>query len=108
MSHPEPSSRPTRGAPGGREAAFAVLGEVLHNGRSLTNAVAGRLDDPRERALARELASGVVRHLPSLRYVLAGLLDHPRRRLEARLETALLLGLYQVLYTRVPSPCGGA
>ena len=106
MNPSEPSSRPARGAPGGREAAFAVLGEVLHNGRSLTNAVAGRLLDPldpRERALARELASGVVRHLPSLRYVLAGLLDHPRRRLEARLETALLLGLYQVLYTRVPS-----
>ena len=102
-----PAPPPARGpAAGGREAALAVLGEVLHDGRSLTNAVEGRLHraaDPRERALARELASGVVRRLPSLRYVLARLLDRPRRRLEARLETALLLGLYQILYTRVPS-----
>lgn len=101
---PPPAGR--RGPAGGREAAFAVLGEVLHDGRSLTNAVEGRLPraaDPRERALARELASGVVRRLPSLRYVLARLLDRPRGRLEARLETALLLGLYQILYTRVPA-----
>ncbi len=107
MSRSEPRSRAARpDAAGGRDAALAVLREVLHDGRSLTNAVEGRLHraaDPRERALARELASGVVRRLPSLRYVLARLLDRPRRRLEARLETALLLGLYQVLYTRVPS-----
>ena len=107
MSRPEPRSRAARpDAAGGRDAALAVLREVLHDGRSLTNAVEGRLHraaDPRERALARELASGVVRRLPSLRYVLARLLDRPRRRLEARLETALLLGLYQILYTRVPS-----
>ena len=106
---PAPSASPAppaRGAAGGREAALAVLGEVLHDGRSLTSAVEGRLprlSDPRERALARELASGVVRRLPSLRYVLARLLDRPRRRLEARLETVLLLGLYQILHTRVPS-----
>ena len=102
-----PSAPPARAAAGGgREAALAVLGEVLHGGRSLTTAVADRLHgapDPRERALARELASGVLRRLPSLRYVLARLLDRPRRRLEARLDAALLIGLYQILYTRVPS-----
>ena len=107
MSRSEPKSRADRpDAAGGRDAALAVLGDVLHDGRSLTSAVEGRLHraaDSRERALARELASGVVRRLPSLRYVLAKLLDRPRRRLEARLETALLLGLYQILYTRVPS-----
>ena len=107
MNGAEPNSQPARGAGGGgRDAALAVLGEVLHRGRSLTDALAARLDaaaGPRERALARELASGVVRRLPTLRHVLAGLLARPRRRLDARLETVLLLGLYQVLYTRVPA-----
>ena len=89
----------------GRGAALAILGAVLHNGRSLTAAAADRLhpvSDPRERALARELASGVVRHLPSLRRVLGALLARPLRRQDERLETVLLLGLYQVLHTRIP------
>ena len=104
MSEPDPNGVPARGGARGRNAALAVLGNVLHDGRSLTDAVAEHLHratDPRERALARELASGVIRHLPSLRHVLSGLLNRPRQRLDARLETVLLLGLYQVLHTRV-------
>ena len=105
MNNPAPNSGTAGGTAGGRGVALAILGEVLHDRRSLTNAVADhihRVADPRERALARELASGVVRHLPSLRHVLAELLDRPLRRQDARLETVLLLGLYQVLHTRVP------
>ena len=105
MSDPDPSGVPARGAVRGRNAALAVLGDVLRDRRSLSGSVAERLGpvaDPRERALARELASGVVRHLPALRHVLGTLLDRPLRRQEARLEAVLLLGLYQVLHTRVP------
>ena len=101
MSGPEPSTVPDRG----RDAALAILGKVLHDRRSLTDAAANRLRpiaDPRERALARELASGVVRHLPSLRHVLDKLLDRPLRRQDTRIETVLLLGLYQILHTRMP------
>lgn len=103
MSDPDPNAAGGRAR--GRGAALAILGEVLHDGRSLTSAVADRLrpvSDPRERALARELASGVVRHLPSLRHVLGTLLARPLRRQDERLETVLLLGLYQILHTRVP------
>ena len=105
MNDPDPNAAAARGRARGRGAALAILGEVLHDGRSLTSAVADRLrpvSDPRERALARELASGVVRHLPALRHVLGRLLDRPLRSQETRLETVLLLGLYQVLHTRVP------
>ena len=104
MSDPGPNAA-AEGPARGRGAALAILGEVLHDGRSLTSAVADRLrpvSDPRERALARELASGVVRHLPSLRHVLGALLARPLRRQDERLETVLLLGLYQILHTRVP------
>ena len=105
MRDADPDPVPPREAGRGRDAALAILGEVLHDGRSLTGAAAdrlGRVADPRERALARELASGVVRHLPALRHALGGLLERPLRRQESRLETVLLLGLYQVLHTRVP------
>ena len=105
MSDPDPNAAAAGGRARGRGAALAILGEVLHDGRSLTSAVADRLrpvSDPRERALARKLASGVVRHLPSLRHVLGALLARPLRRQDERLETVLLLGLYQILHTRVP------
>jgi len=105
MRDADPDPVPPREGARGRNAALAILGEVLHDRRSLTGAAADRLGpvaDPRERALARELASGVVRHLPALRHVLGGLLERPLRRQETRLETVLLLGLYQVLHTRVP------
>ena len=104
MSGATPGPSVATRTPRGRDAALAVLGDVLLDRRSLTDAVAERLDamsDPRERALARELASGVVRRLPSLRHVLAELLDRPLRRRDARLETLLLLGLYQILHTRI-------
>ena len=96
---------PAGGPTAGRHAARAILNDVLHGGRSLAAVLPDRLgavNDPRERALARELATGVVRRLLSLRHVLGGLLDGPLRRSESRLEVVLLLGLYQILHTRVP------
>lgn len=99
----EPETR--RGAPQGRRAALAVLHRVLIERRSLTEAIA-RHDPPGagrgERALARELATGTVRRLPALRHVLRALLERPLRQRDARLEAVLLLGLYQILHTRIP------
>ena len=106
MRNPAPVSRTTADATGGRQGALAVLHDVLRVRRSLSVAVSEHLatmGDPRERALARELATGVVRHAASLRHLLRGLLDNPLRRTEGRLECVLLLGLYQILHTRIPS-----
>lgn len=103
--NPGPYGRAAGAKAGGRPAAIAILNDVLGGGRSLSAAVPDRLGavrDPRERALARELATGVVRHLPSLRHLLRGLLDNPLRHSEGHLEGVLLLGLYQILHTRVP------
>ena len=105
MKKPASNPEPGRGTARGRDAALAILHKVLIDRRSLSDAVSEHLlpvADPRERALARELATGVVRRLPSLRHVLGGLLDRPLRRHDARLEAVLLLGLYQILHTRVP------
>jgi len=87
-----------------REAAVAVLVDVLGRGRSLT----ASLDEPgrcaeggRDRAFTRELCYGVLRWLPRLQTCLDRLLDKPLRDKDTVVRAALLLGLYQLMYTRV-------
>ena len=57
------------------------------------------LPDSRDRALATDLFYGVLRYLRLLDFLLAPLI---RRELEPRVRNALRLGLYQLLFTRVP------
>jgi 16S rRNA (cytosine967-C5)-methyltransferase len=89
-----------------RRSALQALTAVLASGESLATAlpaaVAG-LAEARERAFARELVYGVLRWLPRLDGVLAATLAHPLRPREHAVRAALLLGLYQLLYTRVPA-----
>ncbi len=88
-----------------RAAALAAVRAVLVDGESLSLALpaaVSALQDPRDRALADELAYGVLRWLPRLEAVLAQVLERPLRPKEALVRLALLLGTYQILYTRVP------
>ncbi|MCU0936121.1 MAG: 16S rRNA (cytosine(967)-C(5))-methyltransferase RsmB [Gammaproteobacteria bacterium] len=91
--------------PTARAAALAAVRAVLVDGESLSialpKATAG-LADPRDRALADELAYGVLRGLPRLEAVLAQVLERPLRPQEVIVRVALLLGAYQLLSTRVP------
>ena len=85
---------------------MAALLAVLRDGESLSRAMPralSRLSEARERALAQELAYGVLRWLQRLDAVLAAVLERelPARRVEVR--AVLLLGIYQLLYTRVPA-----
>lgn len=57
------------------------------------------MPDARDRALATDLFYGVLRHLRLLDFLLAPMI---RRELEPRVRNALRLGLYQLLFTRVP------
>ena len=96
---------PERGAAGGRRGALGILQRVLIEGGSLTEAIsapAPPVGGAGERALARELAIGTIRRSSSLRYVLRELLERPLRQRDGRLEAVLLLGLYQILHTRIP------
>jgi len=94
-----------RGAGGARLAALEALLAVLVGGRSLDRALAetgARLADPRDRALARELAYGTLRWLPRLEALVETLVERPLRARDADLRVCLLLGLYQILHTRIP------
>lgn len=56
-----------------------------------------------DRALARELALGVVRRRGTLRMVLRSLLDQPNRKLPGVLPEVLYVAMYQILFLdRVP------
>ncbi len=89
----------------GRAIAAEAVSRVLRDGRSLSAAfetASADLAEPREVALARELAFGVFRWLPRLDPVLSRLLDRPLKRKDADIRAILLIGLYQLLFTRIP------
>ena len=87
-----------------RRAALDCLCAVL-DGNTLEaafDAAASDLDD-RDRALARELASGSVRHFFSLREDIARFLSRPVAALDMLVLAQLVLGAYQIRHTRVPA-----
>ena len=89
-----------------RAAALGALVAVLRDGESLSLALPRALtgvSDPRERALAQELGYGVLRWLPRLDGLLGLVMDRPLKPREVAVRSALLVGIYQLLYTRVPA-----
>ncbi|MBT8145017.1 MAG: 16S rRNA (cytosine(967)-C(5))-methyltransferase RsmB [Gammaproteobacteria bacterium] len=86
-----------------RSVAAQVIATVIARRASLDGAFAARQDDladSRERAFAREIASGTVRWFFRLNTMLTQLSERPPRD---QLVTAVVLsGLYQLGYMRVP------
>lgn len=87
-----------------RGAAAAVLAEVLEAHRSLSEVLPPALAalPPRERGLAQELCYGVLRLGPRLDFLVARLVRKPLRGKDCDIHALLLIGLYQLLYMRVP------
>jgi 16S rRNA (cytosine967-C5)-methyltransferase len=89
-----------------RTAATKIVTDVLSHGRSLGTALdlyLEEIDAPSARPLAQELAFGVLRWYPRLAAMLQRLLSKPLRRKDQDLFALLLVGLYQVTYTRIPA-----
>lgn len=59
--------------------------------------------DKRERSLATELVYGVCRRRNTLDYVLERFSNRGLKTLEPLVKSALRLGVYQILYTRIPA-----
>ncbi len=88
-----------------RGFALRALLEVLHEGHSLSRTLAQRtttLTDPREQALAGELCHGVLRWLPQLEAIIGQCVHRPIKARDRDLRIVLLLGIYQLLHTRIP------
>jgi 16S rRNA (cytosine967-C5)-methyltransferase len=83
-------------------AAHNLLGVL--DGRSLDSllATSASTADDRDRALAAELSFGVCRWYRRLDALVGGLLRKPFRAKDRYLHALLLVGAYQLLYSRVP------
>jgi 16S rRNA (cytosine967-C5)-methyltransferase len=79
---------------------------VRDQGRSLDEALEmpriQTLTDTRDRALVQELSYGTLRLLPRLESLAAALLHKPLKPGEGDLEALILVGLYQLIATRIP------
>ena len=98
-----PPSAPASAGIGARAAALDVLVEVLCHGRSLGHCLDTRspLPERRDDALRKEICYGVLRRLRPLQSMLDTLLHRPLASKDGDVKVALLIGLYQLMYTRV-------
>jgi 16S rRNA (cytosine967-C5)-methyltransferase len=85
-----------------RRTALTVLRRVEEQGAYADRALHGdaRDLDARDRALAKRLVFGTVQRRGTLDWIIA---QHVDRKLDPQVRAALLLGLYQLLYTDVPA-----
>ncbi len=88
-----------------RAAAARVLREVCSRGRSLSAVLSVQASHVAEgdRALLQELCYGVLRWQPRLDFLLRQLLRKPLKERDGEIRWLLLLGLYQILFMRVPA-----
>ncbi len=88
-----------------RSATLQSLLLVQRQGQRLEEALDQTLQmvaDKRDQALARELSYGVMRWKIRLDAILELLLQKPLKSKDMDVNLCLLLGLYQILYTRIP------
>lgn len=87
-----------------RFLASRVLHEVLTSGRSLS-AVLPRYQpsvSQRDQALLQELTFGACRYLHQMQFWVKHLLKHPLKTKDHDILAALYVGIYQLMFTRVP------
>ncbi|WLH68550.1 16S rRNA (cytosine(967)-C(5))-methyltransferase RsmB [Pseudomonas sp. FP2309] len=88
-----------------RLAAAKALVAVLNGKASLNSSLPTQLDkvEDRDRGFTQDLAFGTARWQPRLSALATKLLQKPFKAADADVEALLLVGLYQLLYTRVPA-----
>ncbi|MFK8331273.1 16S rRNA (cytosine(967)-C(5))-methyltransferase RsmB [Pseudomonas sp. BJa5] len=88
-----------------RLAAARALAAVLSGKASLNSSLPAQLDkvEARDRGLTQDLAFGTARWQPRLSALAERLLQKPFKSADRDVEALLLVGLYQLLYTRIPA-----
>lgn len=87
-----------------RLAAARALSAVLSGKASLGSSLPPQLDkvEHHDRALAQDLAFGAARWQPRLQLLAEKLLEKPFKAADKDVEALLLIGLYQLLHSRIP------
>lgn len=86
-----------------RADASWVLYQILENGRSASEVmpkVWARHEKPQDRAWLQEMVYGCLRNLPELQVWLRKLLANPLKKQQKIIEHLLMLGFYQLAYSR--------
>ena len=88
-----------------RLAAARALAAVLSGKASLNSSLPGQLEkvDERDRGLTQDLVFGTARWQPRLDLLAAQLLQKPFKAADADVQALLLVGLYQLFYSRIPA-----
>ena len=88
-----------------RALAGQVLNQVVEQGVSLSQALPAAQKDlsPKDKALLQMLCYGVLRTLPRLDFFCRSLMKKPLKGKQRAMHFLILVGFYQLLYTRIPS-----
>ncbi|MDF7671107.1 16S rRNA (cytosine(967)-C(5))-methyltransferase RsmB [Orbaceae bacterium ESL0721] len=94
----------SKNAPNLRAISAEVTFQVIEQGQSLSalllKRTSSKLDD-RDRALVQEICFGIMRRLPELNFYLQTLMSKVLTGKNRVLHYLLLVGIYQILYTRI-------
>jgi len=88
-----------------RAQAALVIQQVLDQGQSLSAVLPAAQEKvaPRDRALLQELCYGTLRWLPRLDAAVGEMMDKPLKNKSRIFHYLILVGLYQLIYTRIPA-----
>ncbi len=88
-----------------RIAAALALTAVMRDGQSLSHSLNIFSQDviERDKGLVQELCFGVARYAPAFELLVAKLIDKPIKTKETDIKALLFIGIYQLLYMRIPN-----
>lgn len=89
-----------------RLACLKVLQQIVEQGQNLDTALEThlpKLDQARDQSLLQHLSYGVMRWYSQLEFLRQALLHKPLKKKDTDLALLLLLGLYQLRFTRIPA-----
>lgn len=88
-----------------RSIAATAISQVLDNGQSLSTVLPElqRNINDKDKSLLQEICFGVLRYLPKLEWFISQLMEKPLTGKQRTLHYLIMVGIYQLLYTRIPA-----
>jgi len=88
-----------------RSVAAQTIEKVVEQGQSLSNVLpaAQKMVGEKDAALLQELCYGVLRTLPQLEWIISKLMSRPMTGKQRTIHYLIMVGLYQLMYTRIPA-----
>jgi 16S rRNA (cytosine967-C5)-methyltransferase len=88
-----------------RSIAAKAINQVLEHGQSLSSVIPElqhKVSD-KDKALLQELCFGVMRVLPQLEWFISQLMEKPLKGKQRIFHYLIMVGMYQLIYTRIPA-----